>query len=128
MLNHDFCQSLLPFKKAKIVYTVIILSFEKNKCIYKSKSWVNKQEDNYVLNAYKYIYMLSIDQCYACGHCSYAFCILQAMWHQILQAMWSNLWEKMSLGNNGFLLTVISGTWQIYCILVVVIELLISQT
>lgn len=37
MLNHDFCQSLLPFKKAKIVYTVIILSFEKNKCIFKSK-------------------------------------------------------------------------------------------
>lgn len=26
MLNHDFCQSLLPFKKAKIVYTVIIFS------------------------------------------------------------------------------------------------------
>lgn len=74
------------------------------------------------------IYMLSIDQCYACGHCSYASCILQAMQHQILQAMWSNLWEKMSLGNNGSLLTVISGTWQIYCILVVVIELLISQT
>lgn len=46
----------------------------------------------------------------------------------IFYKLGSNLWEKMSLGSNGSLLTVISGTWQIYCILVVVIELLISQT
>lgn len=72
--------------------------------------------------------MLSIDQCYACGHCSYASCILQAMRHQILQAMWSNLWEKMSLGNNGSLLTVISGTWQIYCILVVNCHRIINKS
>lgn len=46
----------------------------------------------------------------------------------IFYKLGSNLWEKKSLGINGSLLTVISGTWQIYCILVVNCHRIINKS
>lgn len=66
--------------------------------------------------------MLSLDQCYACVDIVHMLPAHCKRCDIIFYKLGSNLWEKMSL------LTFISGTWQIYCILVVVIELLISQT